>query len=346
MFDRMPSKQTTMHSKLNRSGNIIFDIILFIFGCGVLFGVIKVYESVVANQPSAIAEIKSGIAGYCLDDHRDSPVSGAVVDTWKCNGTAAQTWIAKNDLIKHGSNYCLGVQNNGSNQGDKIILSPCNGSTSQEWVSAIDGFENPSSALCLATPDSQTGVQLELASCNQLTRQDEAWAPSTWGKHNTSGASTGCTGSEGQMVACFAAKQWVIWLSGTVSHKSLLNNYADGNGYEEWCADFISYVYRQAGYPFTGGERNGWDEYLANNIQNMGFAYHPADGYTPQTGDVAYFDYSGGHVEIVAVGGMKPIFIYGDSGTTDPATGNGDMAENTLTSKAGEGQLEYYLSPN
>ena len=95
----MPSKQTKMHSKLNRSGNIVFDVVLFIFGCGVLFGVIRVYESVVANQPSAIAEIKSGITGYCLDDHRDSPVSGAVVDTWKCNGTAAQTWVAKNNLI-------------------------------------------------------------------------------------------------------------------------------------------------------------------------------------------------------------------------------------------------------
>ena len=169
--------------------------------------------------------------------------------------------------------------------------------------------------------------------------------PATWSKHSTGGASLACSGTEGQVVACEAAKQWITWQTGTPSHNALLNDYSDSNGYEEWCADFISYIYQEAGHPFTNGERNGWDEYLAGNIQYQGFTYHDAANYLPQTGDVAYFDYSGGHVEIVAVGGPKPIFIYGDSGTTDPSTGNGQMAENTITDDGTEGQVIYYLSP-
>jgi len=336
------------HQRLNPSSNIMFDVIIFIVACFLSFSIIKVFDMVVKNQPSSINEIKSGFAGYCMDDHRNISTNNASVDTWKCNGTAAQVWTANDDVIKHDKNYCLSIQNNGSSPGDKIVANQCNGSPSQVWVPAIDGYENPASALCLSVPNNKTGRQLILASCNSLTQAIESWQTSTWSKDNVKGASTSCDGAEGQLVACYAAKQWVIWQSGKVNHNTLLNNYSADNGYEEWCADFISYVYREAGYPFVYGERNGWDEYLADNIQNMGvFTYHSADSnYVPQPGDVAYFDYSGGHVEIVAVGGAKPIFIYGDSGTTDPTTNNGEMTENTITYKVGEGQLEYYLSPN
>jgi hypothetical protein len=170
--------------------------------------------------------------------------------------------------------------------------------------------------------------------------------PATYSSQSTSGAFLGCRGSQGDKIACVAAQQWILWQSGTVSHNTLLNTYSDGNSYEEWCADFVSYVYKQAGYPFENGERDGWDEYYAPYIENQGFTYHSAYDYTPKAGDVAFFDYNGGHVEIVAVGGSKPIFIYGDSGTTDKTTGNGDMADNTITNDGTAGQLIYYLSPN
>lgn len=345
MKNRISQNQTITHNKIDQSGYILLDIFIFIIACVILLAIVKIYNTVVANQGAAIAEIKSGVPGYCMDLHRDILKNGSEVDNWKCNGTAAQVWVASNNKIQH-KNLCLSVENNGNNTGDKIVLNTCNNSTGQVWLNAVDGYENPASALCLAVPTKQMGDQLDLASCNKLTTQTEAWQPSTWSKSNNGGASTSCTGSVGQLVACNAAKQWVIWQSGVINHNTLLNNYSDGNGYEEWCADFVSYIYKESGYPFSNGERNGWDEYLANNIQNMGFTYHSATDYTPQAGDVAYFDYSGGHVEIVAVDGTNPIFIYGDSGITDPSTGNGQMTENNLTSKAGEGQLEYYLSPN
>ncbi|HUC88140.1 MAG TPA: ricin-type beta-trefoil lectin domain protein [Candidatus Binatia bacterium] len=340
------SKQTPKNLNLDQSGYILFDFVLFLIACVVIFAVFTVFQKVVVHKPSAIAEIKSGVAGNCLDDYHDNLGSNNAVEAWACNGTPAQAWTVSDNLIKHADNYCLSIQNNGSSPNDKIVLNRCSGSASQVWQSAVDGFENPASALCLSLPDGQTGEQLVVASCNNLTKSAEAWQPSTWSQTNTTAASTTCSGSEGELVACNAAKQWVIWQSGSSKHATLLSNYSDGNGYEEWCADFVSYVYQAAGFPFTNGERDGWDEYLAPNVQNQSFTYHSVEGYTPQAGDVAYFDYTGGHVEIVAVGGSKPIFIYGDSGVTDPTTGNGQMTENTLTSKAGEGQLQYYLSPN
>ena len=78
----------------------------------------------------------------------------------------------------------------------------------------------------------------------------------------------------------------------------------------------------------------------------MGFSYHNASSYTPRPGDVAYFDYSGGHVEIVVSGGPTPTFVYGDSANIDSSTGNGEMEANTIISDGSMGQVLYYLSPN
>jgi hypothetical protein len=323
--------------------------VLLILG-GVSFVVYsKTSDYIITHRSSPIADIESGVQGYCLDDYRNKMTPNAAVVSWSCNGTVSQQWTVSHSAIRHINNTCLTIQNNGTHSGDSIVIHPCNGEAGQVWVSAIDGYENPTSALCLSLPSAQTGVQLVAASCQDLTEPDEAWMPSVWsiGSAN-SAASRSCSGTEGQLVACYAAKQWVTWQSGSPSHVTLLNNYSEGNGYEEWCADFVSYVYREAGYPFTQGERSGWDEYLASNIENMGvFTYHSAaSGYIPQAGDVAFFDYPGGHVEIVAVGGSKPIFIYGDSGTNDPTTNNGEMAENTITNDGNEGQVIYYLSPS
>ena len=116
---------------------------------------------------------------------------------------------------------------------------------------------------------------------------------------------------------------------------------------EEWCADFVSYIYNISGSPFINGNNAPWDENDANQLSDMGFSYHDLNsGYLPSPGDVAFFNYPGGHAEIVISGGKHPTFIYGDSRNIDPATGNGQMESNTTTSVDGLGQLAYYLFPN
>ena len=311
----------------------------------VLFGAASVYKLLGSHSVSSVSEVRSGITGYCLDDHHDGKAPNAKADIWPCNGSAAQNWLITDRTIRHDGAACLSVENNAKTSGSAIVLNTCNHSAGQIWVVDLGGYENPASSLCLDSPDKKAGSGLNIASSNDLTQFNEAWTAATWSPVN--GSEPSCAvGTEGVRVACYAERQWTAWQSGSPSHEMLLSDYSDGNAYEEWCADFVSYVYKEAGFPFTQGERNGWDEYNANNIQYMGLTMHPASGYEPKPGDVAFFDYPGGHVEIVVVGGKNPTFIYGDSNTIDSTTGNGEMNEDTLTNDGSAGQVVYYLSPN
>lgn len=295
----------------------------------------------VSGRAAAIPEIASGIKGYCLDVRGNAD---AVVENWPCNETAAQNWTLNPGAVKH-SGDCLSVQNNGTSIGSRVVVSACDSAPGQVWLSDKGGLENPNSGLCLADPESRSGVQLALAACRGSLPAGEIWtAKMSDSNANLTPSCDGTTG--GKRVACFAQQQWTTWQSGSPGHEALLTTYTAGAPYEEWCADFVSYIYKQAGYPFTGGETDGWDENNANNIQNMGFTMHYAADYVPQPGDVAYFDYEGGHVEVVVSGGKIPTFIYGNSGTIDPATGNGQMAANTTASDGSRGQVIYYLSPS
>lgn len=298
-----------------------------------------------SKSPTTFPEIKSGITNTCLDLHGDNTSSGSRVDAWPCNGTAAQAWSIVGNTIRHSQNLCLSIK--GSGAITPIVVATCRNQPNQIWQAAIGGFENPASARCLEIPAGKVGSQLVATNCNALTTPIELWAPAVYHPGIQSAATISCNqGSLGQRIACNAAEQWVIWQSGTVNHNSLLNTYSNGNGYEEWCADFVSYIYKVSGDPFTNGERNGWDEYYAPYVRNENFTIHYAGSYTPKAGDVAFFNYNGGHVEIVAIGGSTPVFIYGDSATIDPTTNNGQMKENTITTDGSLGQVVYYLSPN
>lgn len=286
------------------------------------------------------SEIHSGLAGYCLDVHKNGTAAGTTVDNYKCNGTAAQAWTVSYAKIQHGYKLCLSVKDDGTTAGSPVVLNPCNQDPGQVWLRNQNSYENPNSGMCLALPTGKGAEPVILATCALPSQIAEKWTPSDQ-------ANTECQqGSKGDKIACNAVKEWNTWQTEPTNHPALLNIYTDGAPYEAWCADFISYVYREADFPFTQGEANGWDENNANNVQNMGFTMHSPATYTPKPGDVAYFNYDGGHVEIVVSGGQHPTFVYGNSGTIDPTTGNGQMEANTKTSDGAYGSLVYYLSPN
>ena len=293
------------------------------------------------SADAAASEIHSGVAGYCLDVHKNGTAAGTTVDNYSCNSTPAQSWTTTYDKIQHGNNLCLSVQGNSKIAGSSVVLNPCSQDPGQVWLRDQNGFENPNSGMCLALPTGNDAEQVIIATCSLPSQMAEKWTPP-----DNQSSSSCQQGTNGDKIACEAAKEWNTWQSEPTNHPALLSSYTDGAPYEEWCADFVSYVYREAGYPFTGGEANGWDESNANNVQNMGFTMHSPANYTPKPGDVAYFDYSGGHVEIVVSGGKTPTFVYGNSGTIDPTTGNGQMEANTKTSDGSLGSLVYYLSPN
>ncbi len=289
-----------------------------------------------------ISELRSGKVGYCLDNYHNRKLPNSLADVWQCNGSPAQNWLVTAGSVRQPDGYCLAV-----NSRNRVVVQICHKTAAQQWSRDGGGLRNAANHLCLDVPGGLSGRQLVTSLCGNLASVNLSWTVSTWRGSLLSISSPPCRQRVlGQRVACYAQRQWLAWETEPALHRSLLNAYTDGNAYEEWCADFVSYVYAESGAPFINGERAGWDEYNANNIQYMGFIKHPANsGYIPQPGDVAYFNYTGGHVEIVVAGGRHPEFIYGDSGTIDPLTGNGTMAKNGLTSDGSAGQVQYYLSP-
>jgi hypothetical protein len=324
---------------------ILFLILTVVILSG---GLIAYHQYKITYTSMPVPEIKAGISGGCMDVYHNKATSGTVVQVANCDGRPSQDWSIKHNTVIHNKS-CLTAPGNPVENDAKIVMEPCDGQVNQTWLTSyLDSFENPSSGQCLDIPHGEIGGQLIAGPCNDLTGSNETWLASIWSKTNTAAATVNCDFSaEGEQIGCDAAKQWVKWNSSGVDHESLLNTYSDGNRYEEWCADFVSYVYREAGYPLTGGERDNWDEYVAGDVQyDANFTYNQAGSSTPQPGDVAYFNYPGGHVEIVLLGGTKPIFVYGDSGTTDKSTGNGEMEENDITQDNSLGQVVYYLSPS
>ncbi len=90
--------------------------------------------------------------------------------------------------------------------------------------------------------------------------------------------------------------------------------FTDGNA-EAWCADFVSYVLRLAGTPFSGGQSGGWRLAAAAGVRAWFAArgrYVSRATAQPQPGDIVYFLHS--HVGIVvAVRGTSLLTIEGNA---------------------------------
>ena len=106
-----------------------------------------------------------------------------------------------------------------------------------------------------------------------------------------------------------------------------VNKYTD-NTLEYWCADFVSWVYKEAGKPFTGGSSGGWRIPSVEGIQawmeaNAEFHTNTAGSPDPQPGDV-YVINNGEHIGIVVkVEGGKLYAISGNTSTENFSNGVG-----------------------
>jgi hypothetical protein len=116
--------------------------------------------------------------------------------------------------------------------------------------------------------------------------------------------------------------------------------YSDGIR-EPWCADFVSWVYKEAGEPYSNPHSGSWripgtvtlrEYYQANG------RFKPADsGYTPQVGDIMLYDRPsrfGQHVNFV---------VKNDAGVITTVGGNerGGIRVNVHTDPESSGFLGY-----
>ncbi len=104
----------------------------------------------------------------------------------------------------------------------------------------------------------------------------------------TSGCNSGTPGANAESILAIAkaelAKNVSEWDSNALK-------YTDGHKWA-WCASFVSWVYKEAGTPFTGGSPQDW---LIPGVKNMrewfkkNGTYFSVGEQTPQPGDVAFY---------------------------------------------------------
>lgn len=130
-----------------------------------------------------------------------------------------------------------------------------------------------------------------------------------------------------QELVCLAEAQLQLWQSQpgyNTNNFPYANagylNYSQGE-YEEWCADFISWIYNQADYPFVADPNwqvAGVKEIISIAQQSGGnFSYHLAgSGYIPQPGDLAIHSFPKrpeGHINMfISSSGGVSTYIGGD----------------------------------
>lgn len=116
------------------------------------------------------------------------------------------------------------------------------------------------------------------------------------GTGSVSGGSAGCSGTSvggggsgsAKIIAVAQAEQ----ATGCDEASGCYHKYTMGRD-EAWCADFVSWVLKEAGVPFTGGNE-GWNIPSVQSVQayfeKIGTWHARGSGYTPQPGDVVVYN--------------------------------------------------------
>ncbi|MFC0842516.1 ricin-type beta-trefoil lectin domain protein [Streptomyces noboritoensis] len=124
-------------------------------------------------------QLRSGVAGKCLDVNGGNSANGTAVQLWSCNGSDAQLWSAYSDGTLRALGKCLDATGLGTANGTKIQIWDCNGGTNQQWQAYNGGYRNPVSGRCLDDPGGSTadGTQQVLWDCNGGVNQQWTTLP-------------------------------------------------------------------------------------------------------------------------------------------------------------------------
>jgi len=108
-----------------------------------------------------------------------------------------------------------------------------------------------------------------------------------------------------QNAVCVALAENAKWESGSKGPGGDFFEYTQGRD-EEWCADFVSWVFNKAGYPLSSTAKDGnvpAVDTIAGGPSHTNMLptleYHSAGGYTPVPGDIAIYQSGQSHVNLV-----------------------------------------------
>lgn len=143
------------------------------------------------------------------------------------------------------------------------------------------------------------------------------------GVSSNGNCSNAINGTVREKVVAIAKQELSLWESGQLTPGTSFHKYSQGRN-ENWCADFVSWVYNQAGYPLKDTKEGNVPGVIT--IKEIGeaggkFNFHPVgSGYVPKPGDIVVQKTNASHVNIVvAVEGDIITVIGGNQG------GSGDM---------------------
>ncbi|WP_433727884.1 ricin-type beta-trefoil lectin domain protein [Actinoplanes sp. CA-051413] len=124
--------------------------------------------------PSGGTALKSSLSGRCIDIPGANPVDAARLQTYDCNGTAAQQWSFNSDGSVRALGKCMDAAAAGTANGTAIQLYTCNGTNAQKFtLSAAGDLVNPAANRCVDIVNRGTanGSQLHLWDCSGASSQ-------------------------------------------------------------------------------------------------------------------------------------------------------------------------------
>lgn len=110
---------------------------------------------------------------------------------------------------------------------------------------------------------------------------------------STPASASGCAGAAAASATNIVTVAEAELAKGPVEYDDNVLKYSDGNR-EAWCADFVSWVYKEAGVPFSDGLK-GWRIPSVRTMQawfqedKPGREYFAVGTKAPQPGDVAFY---------------------------------------------------------
>ena len=127
--------------------------------------------------PAGSSVLRSNLSNRCIDIPAANPVDGARLQTYDCNGSAAQQWSFSSDGTLRAMGKCMDPAGGTLTNGTPIQLVTCNGNPVQRFtLSGAGDLVNVSANKCVDIRDRNTanGAQLQLYDCSGGSNQK--WA--------------------------------------------------------------------------------------------------------------------------------------------------------------------------